>query len=86
MAPNGELGRTLDGERYLKIPVCVIDRRAFWRDCLTQCLTASEANLAAEGFDTVEDWLKVSADEPSAIILLCAGGREATDLAIGIIT
>jgi len=83
VAPNGELGRTLDGERYLKIPVCVIDRRAFWRDCLTQCLNASEANLAAEGFDTAEDWLKVSADEPSAIILLCAGGREATDLAIG---
>jgi DNA-binding NarL/FixJ family response regulator len=83
VAPNGELGPALDGERSLKIPVCVIDRRAFWRDCLTQCLSTSEANLAAEGFDTVEDWLKAPRDDASAIVLLCAGGREATELAIG---
>ena len=83
MTPHGELGPALDGERYLKIPVCVIDRRTFWRDCLTQCLTASEANLVAEGFDTVEDWIKALVDDDFAIVLLCAGGREATELAIG---
>jgi DNA-binding NarL/FixJ family response regulator len=82
VTPNGELGPALDGERYLKIPVCVIDRRAFWRDCLTQCLTASEANLTAEGSDTVDDWLEIPRDEAS-IVLLCAGGREATEVAIG---
>lgn len=83
MTPNGEPGPALDGEGYLKIPVCVIDKRAFWRDCLSQCLTASEASLEASAYGTVEDWQQAESYDPSAIILLCAGGREATDLAIG---
>ncbi|WP_448951938.1 LuxR C-terminal-related transcriptional regulator [Labrys neptuniae] len=66
----------------MKIPVCVIDKRAFWRDCLTLCLTSSSANLAAIGYDTIEDWLEASSHAPPAIILLCATSEEGTARAI----
>ncbi len=82
MRSISESGSTHEGERYLKIPVCVIDKRAFWRDCLTMCLTASSANLAAVGYDTIDDWLTASTQAPSAIILLCAVGEESTARAI----
>lgn len=82
MRSIGESGLTHEGERYLKIPVCVIDKRAFWRDCLTMCLTASSANLAAIGYDTIDEWLTVSTHAPSSIILLCATSEEGTARAI----
>jgi DNA-binding NarL/FixJ family response regulator len=82
VAPYGEFGPAFDGERFVKIPISVIDSRAFWRDCLTHCLTDSEADISAEGFDTVDHWVRASEVDPSAIILLCAGGRYATDQAI----
>ena len=82
MRSIGENGLTHEGERYLKIPVCVIDKRAFWRDCLTMCLTASSAKLAAVGYDTIDDWLTASTQAPSTIILLCATGEEGTVRAI----
>ncbi|WP_448147104.1 LuxR C-terminal-related transcriptional regulator [Labrys miyagiensis] len=45
-------------------------------------MSASEANIVAEGYDSAERWIDASTHDTSAIVLLCAGGREATDLLV----
>lgn len=58
--------------------IVVIEKRAFFRDCLTRCLE-SAAGLEVVGVDSVEDWLKGPTVPKASLVVLCTAGSRPED-------
>ncbi len=55
-------------------PVIVIESRAFFRDCISQCLR-STSGVTVRSFANVADWLELSKSIKASLIVLCKSGR-----------
>src|SRR5262245_47429900 len=58
--------------------IVVIEKRAFFRDCLTHCLE-SAAGLEVAGVNSVEDWLKGPTVPRVSLVVLCTAGTRSED-------
>jgi len=60
-------------------PIVLIDNRVLVRDCLAECLRASNGARNVLLFDTVEQWQQAAAGNPNAsVIVVAVGGRTYT--------
>jgi DNA-binding NarL/FixJ family response regulator len=76
-------GLSIDAvEQRLTTRITVIDNSALSRSCLMRCLMASEADFVTEGYRSVDEWRHAATHGPVSIVLLCATGRRATEMAV----
>ncbi|MCX5480733.1 response regulator transcription factor [Kaistia geumhonensis] len=62
--------------------ISILDENAFARDCLARCLREIEQHYEIKSFNGVAQWGEARRSDETAIVLLCASGAKATELAI----
>jgi DNA-binding NarL/FixJ family response regulator len=69
-------------DRVLEAHIVVIDENALSRNCLMRCLSGGDTNFIAAGHASVEQWQQAGSRGAAPIVLLCATGRTATEIAV----
>lgn len=62
--------------------IVIIDDRYFARDCLARCLRELEPDSIVRTYTGAEEWLRTASAASACVVLLCATGQQATEVAI----